>query len=45
MGEENNNNVDGNSKNDTGVIEKTKQKTKKPIIKLASIDILDPDRI
>ena len=30
MGEENNNNVDGNSKNDTGVIEKTKQKTKKP---------------
>ena len=30
MGEEKNNNVDGNSKNDTGVIEKTKQKTKKP---------------
>ena len=30
MGEENNNNVDGDSKNDTGVIEKTKQKTKKP---------------
>ena len=30
MGEENNNNVDGNSKNYTVVIEKTKQKTKKP---------------
>ena len=30
MGEENNNNVGGNSNNDTGVIEKTKQKTKKP---------------
>ena len=30
MGEENKNNVDGNSKNDTGVIEKKKQKTKKP---------------
>ena len=30
MGEENNNNDDGDSKNNTGVIEKTKQKTKKP---------------
>ncbi|MFL2918723.1 MAG: ATP-dependent Clp protease adapter ClpS [Thalassobaculaceae bacterium] len=30
MGEENNNNDDGDPKNNTGVIEKTKQKTKKP---------------
>ena len=30
MGEENNNNDDGDQKNNTGVIEKTKQKTKKP---------------
>ena len=30
MGEENNNNDGGDSKNNTGVIEKTKQKTKKP---------------
>ena len=30
MGEENNNNDDGNPENNTGVIEKTKQKTKKP---------------
>ena len=30
MCEDNNNNVDGNSKHYTGVIEKTKQKTKKP---------------